>query len=394
MPTKDTTQTEPTVLVGTYRKDQLQKWILPKGFYNYAIHAEDTAIRSAAADVRELWLYLGKAAKRRFSATFEREVSAPELAEMGYPRSKAKPHADRYLLFRVAPLEDDGFQRRGAEAQRLNGGGASRPGEPRILVRLEDFEHDEEELKAKLAKLFGGAKAGKTAESEKPFSYLDCLPDDLLSDWAENLCVCEAAEQLDFYAYFIEPYTVKQPIKHAKKQSNSVSLSANDKVAPISSFPEAVDEKRGLKFYGSSSLETQLAVLSQFLHNGATAGPGEEKEQQRHEIATSIIGFLERKKALPNDSDGWTEEEIFKVAEDGRQDIFSGFFDVPFPDPEHPIFTFIDLFAGMGGFRIAMQAHGGKCVFSSEWNKFAQQTYLANFGEMPFGKNSLQQEVA
>lgn len=39
----------------------------------------------------------------------------------------------------------------------------------------------------------------------------------------------------------------------------------------------------------------------------------------------------------------------------------------------------------MGGFRLAMQAQGGKCVFSSEWNKYAQKTYLANFGEMPFG---------
>jgi DNA (cytosine-5)-methyltransferase 1 len=39
----------------------------------------------------------------------------------------------------------------------------------------------------------------------------------------------------------------------------------------------------------------------------------------------------------------------------------------------------------MGGFRLALQAHGGKCVFSSEWNKYAQKTYMANFGEMPFG---------
>ena len=39
----------------------------------------------------------------------------------------------------------------------------------------------------------------------------------------------------------------------------------------------------------------------------------------------------------------------------------------------------------MGGFRLAMQAQGGKCVFSSEWNSYAQQTYFANFGEMPFG---------
>lgn len=48
-------------------------------------------------------------------------------------------------------------------------------------------------------------------------------------------------------------------------------------------------------------------------------------------------------------------------------------------------FTFIDLFAGIGGFRIAMQELGGKCVFSSEWDKWAKQTYYQNYGEVPFG---------
>lgn len=48
-------------------------------------------------------------------------------------------------------------------------------------------------------------------------------------------------------------------------------------------------------------------------------------------------------------------------------------------------FTFIDLFAGIGGFRIAMQNIGGRCVFSSEWNPEAQKTYCHNFGELPFG---------
>ncbi len=73
------------------------------------------------------------------------------------------------------------------------------------------------------------------------------------------------------------------------------------------------------------------------------------------------------------------------LKDSGIGDLFADFFRVPFPEPEDPKFTFIDLFAGMGGFRIAMQRQGGKCVFSSEWNKFAQTTYLANFGEMPFG---------
>jgi DNA (cytosine-5)-methyltransferase 1 len=48
-------------------------------------------------------------------------------------------------------------------------------------------------------------------------------------------------------------------------------------------------------------------------------------------------------------------------------------------------FTFIDLFAGIGGIRQAFESTGGKCLFSSEWNKFSQQTYEANFGEIPDG---------
>ena len=48
-------------------------------------------------------------------------------------------------------------------------------------------------------------------------------------------------------------------------------------------------------------------------------------------------------------------------------------------------FTFIDLFAGIGGLRQAFESSGGKCLFSSEWNKFSQQTYEANFGDIPQG---------
>ena len=48
-------------------------------------------------------------------------------------------------------------------------------------------------------------------------------------------------------------------------------------------------------------------------------------------------------------------------------------------------FTFIDLFAGIGGMRIAFENAGGQCVYSSEWNKYSQQTYFANFGELPEG---------
>ena len=59
--------------------------------------------------------------------------------------------------------------------------------------------------------------------------------------------------------------------------------------------------------------------------------------------------------------------------------------DVPFPQVKNPTFTFIDLFAGIGGFRLAMQLNGGRCVFSSEWNESAQKTYCANYGDTPYG---------
>jgi len=48
-------------------------------------------------------------------------------------------------------------------------------------------------------------------------------------------------------------------------------------------------------------------------------------------------------------------------------------------------FRFIDLFAGIGGFRISLQSLGGACVFSSEWDKAAQRTYFNNYHEYPFG---------
>lgn len=54
-------------------------------------------------------------------------------------------------------------------------------------------------------------------------------------------------------------------------------------------------------------------------------------------------------------------------------------------DKRKRLFKFIDLFAGIGGIRIPFQELGGKCVFSSEWDNFAQKTYRVNFGEIPSG---------
>lgn len=143
-------------------------------------------------------------------------------------------------------------------------------------------------------------------------------------------------------------------------------------------FPEEVDEQSGIKLYGETSQENQLAVLSHYLHNDGCMEGKDKKE-----VFYAIRDFLERKK---DDKEEITDDYVTIVAENPAEyNLFSDFFRVPFPDPKEPRFTFIDLFAGMGGFRLAMQAQGGKCVFSSEWNKYAQKTYFANFGEMPFG---------
>jgi len=71
------------------------------------------------------------------------------------------------------------------------------------------------------------------------------------------------------------------------------------------------------------------------------------------------------------------------VKEDGPPGYtVPGFQQLLFSQPESSgdaEFTFIDLFAGIGGLRMGFEAHGGKCVFTSEWDSYAQKTYLANF---------------
>jgi len=78
-------------------------------------------------------------------------------------------------------------------------------------------------------------------------------------------------------------------------------------------------------------------------------------------------------------------EQLGIVEEPSFQTYLPFEWDIPFPTPKKPKFKFIDLFAGVGGIRLAYQNNGGKCVFSSEWDSFAKKTYEANFGEVPFG---------
>lgn len=155
----------------------------------------------------------------------------------------------------------------------------------------------------------------------------------------------------------------------------------------LSDFPEEVT-KDGLKIYGTTSYETQVAILSHYLHT-LDGKHDIESGEKRTEILEAIRNYIEYKHQHDKKNPMWDDvsDEIVTMAAESplECDLFADFFQVPFPAPENPKFTFIDLFAGMGGFRLGMQAQGGKCVFSSEWNAYSQKTYFANFGDMPFG---------
>ena len=78
----------------------------------------------------------------------------------------------------------------------------------------------------------------------------------------------------------------------------------------------------------------------------------------------------------------FVEKSLMMVAEN-----FQPYFAFKNPDKENEEykFTFIDLFAGIGGIRKAFEEQNGKCVFSSEWDRWSQKTYFENFGEIPHG---------
>lgn len=132
----------------------------------------------------------------------------------------------------------------------------------------------------------------------------------------------------------------------------------------------------------ATTYETQMAILSHYLHN-----PIKLSKEKGQELVAAIRAYLRRKQ--PGELEIYeemTDKELMAMAANASQNsLFEEFINVPFPGPTRPRFTFIDLFAGIGGFRIALQNLGGKCVYSSEFDAKAQESYTANFGEMPFG---------
>ena len=124
------------------------------------------------------------------------------------------------------------------------------------------------------------------------------------------------------------------------------------------------------------TLSEQMAYLTHFIQN--------------HKISHKLIYSQKALEIIKEVSEylNATDEGndiVSEPAVDYSYSLFSDIVHPRFPSVANPKFTFIDLFAGIGGFRIALQSLGGKCVFSSEWDANAQKTYFYNFGEIPYG---------
>ena len=131
------------------------------------------------------------------------------------------------------------------------------------------------------------------------------------------------------------------------------------------------DKKFKIRFF--EPFENKSAVVTHYLQNKGYAFEEPFKEDA-YFFTTKLLEYKQNTfEVLPNATEQALQYFLFQQN------------NIPFPPALNYKFTFIDLFAGIGGFRIAMQNLGGKCVFSSEWDTSAQITYKENFGETPFG---------
>ena len=112
--------------------------------------------------------------------------------------------------------------------------------------------------------------------------------------------------------------------------------------------------------------DNRKAILTHYLHNYRN-GVKKHYEKDAIEYLNQIVKYKNHEEKLNLVSDVALQQLLFEVE------------NVPFPTPENYTFKFIDLFAGIGGFRLALQNLGGKCVFTSEWDENAKKNYRANF---------------
>jgi DNA (cytosine-5)-methyltransferase 1 len=131
-------------------------------------------------------------------------------------------------------------------------------------------------------------------------------------------------------------------------------------------------EYKNLKIKKLEEEDNKDAVITHYFHTNY-------KEVKNH-YKEEALKYLDNVVEYEN-----KEESINYVSDSAIQQLLYEVTNVPFKTPENSTFKFIDLFAGIGGFRIALQNIGGECVYTSEFNKDSQKTYFANFGQIPFG---------
>ena len=164
------------VLVGTYKGDQLKNW---RGWYNYPITSKDKINPNDFAKINELWLFQGTSGQRKYKAEFVGVKTREELVrDYGYP-AKGKPHGDKYLLFKTGfkytykslPPEDA----------------------DEVIVRVRDF--------ATSPKVRKQLREYLVSSDRNDPDLAKRLPEIILTVPHERLCVCEAAVQLDLFAF-------------------------------------------------------------------------------------------------------------------------------------------------------------------------------------------------
>ncbi len=180
---------------------------------------------------------------------------------------------------------------------------------------------------------------------------------------------------------FWETEIIKEPDKCLNRILNYMNTK-NNVTEKIAITRMLGGNKISMQIYGPHALnkdgtiipfEEQMAIISHYLHNQESKY-GIPYKLKAEGLIEDIYNIYDKKAERNSLSESCIQYSLFA-------DLFS----VPFLPTDNPKFTFIDLFAGIGGFRMALQNLGGKCVFSSEWDAQAQKTYLLNYGEVPFG---------
>lgn len=181
--------------------------------------------------------------------------------------------------------------------------------------------------------------------------------------------------KLDFYS---------KSLSHALKESPLATLVNADTCNAIERHSNCDDsaccERNGrdvARQYRPDFAE-QLAIITHYLHHEGT-----EFVKPYEAAALALIEGC--KDYVEAHRDKRFKKSSFNKEALDVHEMFKDIYAVPFAPTKNTTFTFVDLFAGIGGFRLALQNLGGRCVFSSEWDYHARASYLMNYGEMPFG---------